>query len=61
MTEVIAGNKILLVNLNGSRVGRLTASIGATLIVNAVWQAVRTVRPDKANYLYLDAAHCAKR
>jgi hypothetical protein len=44
MTEVIAGNKIRLVNLNGSRVGRLNASIGGTLIVNALWQAVRTVQ-----------------
>jgi hypothetical protein len=52
--DVIAGNKILLVSLSGSRVGPTTASLTGTLLVNAIWQAVRSVRPDKPNFLYLD-------
>lgn len=54
MRDVIAGNKILLVSLSGARVGTTTASLAGTLLVNAIWQAVRSVRPDKPNFLYLD-------
>ncbi len=54
MTDVIEGNKILLVNLNGIRVGKQTASLVGTLLVNAVWQAVRSVNTTKPNFLYLD-------
>lgn len=54
MTDVVRDNKILLVNLNGIRVGQQTASLVGTLLVNAVWQAVRSVKANKANFLYLD-------
>ena len=54
MSDVIRDNKILLVNLNGIRVGQQTASITGTLIMNAVWQAVRSVRSEKPSFLYLD-------
>jgi hypothetical protein len=54
MTDVIRDNKILLVNLNGIRVGQQTAGLAGTLLVNAVWQAVRSVTTNKPNFLYLD-------
>lgn len=52
MTDVIEGNKILLVNLSG--LGRDTASLTGTLIMNALWHAVKTTRGRRPNYLYLD-------
>ncbi|HYV31017.1 MAG TPA: TraM recognition domain-containing protein, partial [Candidatus Binatia bacterium] len=54
MRDVIEQNKILLVSLSGARVGKQTSSIAGTLLVNAIWQAVRAVRPDKPNFLYID-------
>jgi hypothetical protein len=54
MCDVMEQNKILLVSLSGSRVGTQTANLAGTLLVNAIWQAVRTVQPTKPNYLYLD-------
>jgi len=54
MKDVIKDNKILLVNLSGSRVGQKTASLAGTFLVNSIWQAVRSVTPEKPNFLYLD-------
>lgn len=54
MTDVIRDNKILLVYLNSTRVGTGTASIAGTLIMNAIWQAVRSVKSEKSTFLYLD-------
>jgi hypothetical protein len=52
MADVVAGNKILLVNLSG--LGKDTASLAGTLFMNSLWHAVKTVRGNKPNYLYLD-------
>lgn len=52
MDDVIRGNKILLINLSG--IAKETAGLTGTLLMNALWHSVRTVRPDKPNYLYLD-------
>lgn len=52
MTEVLSGNKILLVSLAGLPVE--TASLLGTLLVNALWTAAQTLTPDKPNFLYLD-------
>lgn len=54
MRDVIEQNKILLVSLSGARVGTQTANLAGTLLVNAIWQAVRSVTPEKPNFLYLD-------
>lgn len=52
--EVLRDNKILLINLNGVRVGEATASITGTLLMNALWSAVRTVRKSKPSFLFVD-------
>jgi hypothetical protein len=52
VADVLSGNKILLVSLNGLPPD--TASILGTLIVNAVWTAAQTMKPDRPNFLYLD-------
>jgi type IV secretion system coupling TraD/TrwB family protein/helicase HerA-like protein len=52
--EVLTGQKILLINLNGVRVGESTASLTGTLLMNALWSAVRTVKLPKPAFLYLD-------
>ncbi|MFF6951840.1 type IV secretory system conjugative DNA transfer family protein [Streptomyces iakyrus] len=52
MADVLAGNKILLVSLAGLPVE--TASLLGTLLVNALWTAAQTMRPEKPNFLYLD-------
>lgn len=54
MEDVIRDNKILLVNLHADRVGKQTASLVGTLLVNAIWQAVRTATPRTSNFLYID-------
>lgn len=54
MEDVVKEGKILLVNLNGVRIGQQTASIIGTLIMNSVWNAVRTVKHDKPVILYMD-------
>jgi len=54
MIDAIRDNKIVLVNLNGIRVGQKTAALAGTLLANAVWQAVRSFTAEKANFLYLD-------
>lgn len=50
--DVLANNKILLVNLAG--LPGDTASILGTLLVNAIWTAAQTMNPEKPNFLYLD-------
>lgn len=52
--EVLRGNKILLINLNGVRVGEQTASLFGTLLMNALWTAARSVKKTRASFLYLD-------
>ena len=52
MKDVLAGNKILLVSLNGLPPD--TASILGTLLVNAVWTAAQKQKPERPNFLYLD-------
>ena len=52
MRDVIEHNKILLVNLSG--IPRETASLTGTLIINALWDAVKNVRGSKPTFLYLD-------
>lgn len=54
MVDVIRDNKILLVYVNGAKIGEQTAALIGTLIVNAIWEAVQQVQPEKANFLYLD-------
>lgn len=52
MADVFRENKILLVNLTG--LPRQTASLLGTLLMNAVWDGVKAVKPKKPTYLYLD-------
>lgn len=52
MRDVIEGNKILLVNL--SNIEKEAASLMGTLLMNAIWSAVKTTRGAKPNFLYLD-------
>lgn len=52
MFEVVRDNKILLVNLSG--IGRETASLTGTMIMNALWHAVKTTGSNRPTYLYLD-------
>jgi hypothetical protein len=52
--DILLGNKILLVHLGGVRVGEQTASLVGTLLMNAIWSAVRTVRKKRPSFLYLD-------
>ena len=52
MDDVIRDNKILLINLSG--IAKETAGLTGTLLMNALWHSVKTVRPAKPNALYLD-------
>lgn len=52
MTDVVHGNKILLVNLAG--IEREAATLTGTLLMNALWHAVKTTKGEKHNFLYLD-------
>jgi hypothetical protein len=52
MSDVLTGNKILLVNLKG--VSRDTASLAGTLIMQSIWHAVQTVKKELPTYLILD-------
>lgn len=52
MRDVIQENKILLINLAG--LGRETASLTGTLLINALWQAVRQGRGRQPTFLYVD-------
>lgn len=52
MEDVVRDGKILLVNLSG--IARETASLTGSLLMNTLWHAVKTVRPARPMYLYLD-------
>jgi len=52
ISDVLANNKILLINLAG--LPPETSSILGTLIVNAIWSSAQTMRPEKPNFLFLD-------
>jgi len=52
ISDVLAGNKILLVNLAG--LPPETSSILGTLLVNSIWTTAQSMEPDKPNFLYLD-------
>lgn len=52
ISDLLRDNKILLVNLAG--LPPETSSILGTLLVNAIWTAAQTMKPDKPNFLYLD-------
>jgi hypothetical protein len=52
MREIRKGNKILLINLAG--LGKDTASLVGTLLLNALWGAVQGVRVERPTFLYLD-------
>lgn len=54
MDDVVRDGKILLVHLNGVRIGQQTASMVGTLIMNAVWNSVRTTEHEKPVMLYMD-------
>lgn len=52
MADVVRENKILLVNLSG--IEREAATLMGTLIMNALWHAIKTTPSDRATFLYLD-------
>jgi len=52
MREVVSDGRVLLINL--ARLGRETASLAGTLIINALWRAVLATPPKKPMFLYLD-------
>lgn len=52
MSEVVAHGGILLVNLAG--LGKQTASLAGTLLMNALWRAVQGRAHDRPIYLFLD-------
>lgn len=52
--QVLTDKKILLINLNGVRVGEQTASLTGTLLMNALYSAVRTVKKTKPAFLVID-------
>ena len=52
MTEVVADGKILLVNLAG--LGKQTASLSGTLLMNSLWRAVLGRTDRRPLFLYLD-------
>lgn len=54
MEDVVREGKILLINLNGVRIGQESASIIGTLVMNSVWNAVRRVQHERAVILYMD-------
>lgn len=54
MEDVVREGKILLVNLNGVRIGMKSASLIGTLIMNSAWNAARTTPHDKPIILYMD-------
>jgi hypothetical protein len=54
MPELVSEGKILLVNLNSVRIGRQAAGIMGTLIMNALWGAIRTTPHERPVMLYMD-------
>lgn len=53
-SDVINENKLLFVNLAG--VPQQVASVIGSLLVSAVWDAARSNRPERANFMYVDEA-----
>lgn len=53
-SDVIIENKLLFVNLAG--VPQQVASVIGSLLVSAVWDAARSNRPERANFMYVDEA-----
>jgi hypothetical protein len=51
MADVVSQGKVLLVNLGG--LAQETASLTGTLIMNALWHAVKTSPAEKPVYLYM--------
>jgi hypothetical protein len=52
MSDVVAGNKILLVNLAG--LGKQTASLAGTLLMNSLWRTMQDRSGRAPVFLYLD-------
>lgn len=52
--DALKQNKIVLIFLNGQRVGQQTAGVVGTLLLNDLWTAVRTVKLETPSYLYMD-------
>lgn len=52
--DVLTSGKILLINLAGVRVGEMTASLTGTLLMNALYSAVRTVTMKKPSFMFVD-------
>jgi hypothetical protein len=52
MSDVVEHGKILLVNLSG--LSKDTASLTGTLLMNALWNAIKSRQGDKLTFLYLD-------
>lgn len=52
MSDIVRHNKLLLVNLSG--LPRDTASLTGTLLMNALWHAVKRTPSDKPTFLYVD-------
>lgn len=52
--QVVRENKIVLIHLNGVRVGTRTASIMGALLLSALWNAARTTRGKHPTYLVAD-------
>ena len=55
MDDIVRENKILLVNLSGVEQG--SAQLMGTLLMNNLWNSVKTVRSAKGLFLYLDEFH----
>ncbi|SIS11189.1 type IV secretory system conjugative DNA transfer family protein [Williamsia sterculiae] len=56
MHDLIANNKILIVNMRGMDQST-TAVLAAVLLINGAWQAVQAFTPERANFLFLDEFH----
>lgn len=52
MSDLVTGNKILLVNLSG--LGKQTASLAGTLLMNALWHTMTGRSGNDPVFLYLD-------
>lgn len=54
MPDLVANSKILLVHLNGVRIGKQAAGLMGTLIMSALYRAVRTELHTQPVMLYMD-------
>jgi hypothetical protein len=52
IADVLANNKILLINLKG--ISKEAASLMGTLLMNAIWHNVKGLQKDRATFLMLD-------